>query len=276
MALGNELPHVTDVAGKFITFFDETSNLPISERVSRFHSQVVPAAPALYEDVLFKYSREIIHEDVDKRIAHHIEVFSQIRPRYEEIYRSLSADMTMHLNRFRKQFPDFNSDIVDVYLAHSLGGSNGAAVPVGNRTLFYLGIDMIATVNKFKNQEPFLITNSSMFITCKSISSENSSSASSGWKDCAYVTKQLQPQATNAELQTDDALIEETTKKLPELASGIDSILEVTDPQLNFKYFNVASRDKMVPSRSGYYVGYLAVKEIAKHASVKEMIEWQP
>jgi hypothetical protein len=282
IALGKESA-VIDAAGKFISFWDATQKLPLEQRVVRFHSEIVPIAPALYENDLFRYSREVMHEDVDKRIAQCIETFPQIRQRYEEVYQSISADMKLYRDRFCKHFPDFDPNVVDVYLAHSLGRSNAAAVPLSfigfpksNRTLFYLGIDMIATCNKYKNQEPFFDHEFFHVYHLQKYRLEKRFFSQLWYEGLAvYVSKELQPQATNAELQIDDTLIEQTKAKLPKLAHDINSILELTDPQLNFKYFNIASDEKSVPARSGYYVGYLAVKEIAKRASVKEMTGWQ-
>lgn len=274
----SESLRITDVAGEFISFWDKTKNMPDQERVKLFMIEIASKAPDLYENTLFSYCRNVLHADLNKRIAEQLTTFPMIRNRYEQVYAELSKSMTHYLNRFKGHFSDFRSDDVDVYIAHSLGGANGAANLVHNRTLFYLGVDMIAIHNDYSNQEPFF-DHEFFHVYHVQKYKLNNQFYSQLWMEglATYVAKDLNPEATNAELMMNDDLIARTKKVLPQLIPEVANNLETldTDGKLRFKYFNIESKDNKIPPRAGYYIGYLILQQIAKNTTIAEMTEWQ-
>ncbi|MCA9802128.1 MAG: hypothetical protein KC777_09085 [Cyanobacteria bacterium HKST-UBA02] len=271
-------PHLTDVAGEFVSFWDETKDLPDQERVELFIKNIASKAPDVYDKTLFAYWRDVMHTDRSKRIIEQLNGFPKIRARYEQVYAGLSKSMPLYLERFQRHFPDFRTEDVDVYILHSLGGSNGAANLVGNRTVFYLGVDMIAIHNKYSDQEPFFdheffhVYHLQKYKLSKRLYSQL-------WMEglATYVAKELNPDATNEELMISDDLISQTKAILPELIPELAENLEKTDSdgKLRFKYFNIESKDARIPPRAGYYAGYLILSEIARNHTISEMARWQ-
>lgn len=271
-------PHVVDVAGDFLTFWNETQNLGDKERVQKFLSEVASKAPDLYYKVLFDYWDKVLHTNRDERIAKQIKEFPTIKARYRQVYNELSGSMNTYLEQFQKRFPDFKLDNVDIYIAHSMGGSNGAAVPLDGRTMFYLGVDMIAIHNNYPHQKPFFDHEFFHVYHLQKYKLANKFYARFWMEGLAtYVSKKMNPDATNTELMIDDTLIARTLPILPEMATDVLNNLEAEDKdlKLKFKYFDIESKDRNIPPRAGYYLAYLLVQKIAQDASIGQMASWQ-
>lgn len=271
-------PHVVDVAGDFLTFWNGTQNLGDKERVQKFLTKVASKAPDLYYKVLFDYWDKVLHTNRDERIAKQIKEFPSIKARYRQVYNELSGSMKTYLDQFQKRFPDFKLDNVDIYIAHSMGGSNGAAVPLDGRTMFYLGVDMIAIHNNYPHQKPFFDHEFFHVYHLQKYKLANKFYARFWMEGLAtYVSKQMNPDATNAELMLDETMVARTKLLIPELAKDVLDNLEAEDKdlKLKFKYFDIESKDKTIPPRAGYYLAYLLVQEIAKDTTLEEMATWQ-
>jgi carbon starvation protein len=69
-------------------------------------------------------------------------------------------------------------------------------------------------------------------------------------------------------------LIPDIEKKLPKLTDELLQNVEVMSPEIYRKYFLDPNNDDFVPEKSGYYMGYLIVKNLEKEYSLAEMVKW--
>jgi len=71
-----------------------------------------------------------------------------------------------------------------------------------------------------------------------------------------------------------EGLIPDIEKKLPKLADELLQNVEVMNPGIYRKYFLDPNSDDFIPEKSGYYMGYLIVKDFEKEYSLAEMVKW--
>ena len=123
-----------DAAGPFLEFWREHGHQTDQRRVTTFLSEVYPQARVVY-DMLFQFCKGQ-GEDRNERILKQINEFPKIEGRYRELYTQLKAELPQRLANFKVTFPDFEPKSVDVYLLHSLGGSNGALFQQEGRWIY--------------------------------------------------------------------------------------------------------------------------------------------
>lgn len=270
-------PVVTDAAGAFLNYFNSSKTMPQQKRISLFKTEIVPKAPALYAR-LFDYSSKVQKISEDSRISMHLKEFPQLQSRYKVVYAQLKKDFDSYLKKFQEEFPDFKIDEVPIFIVHSLGGANGAADIIDGKPIFYLGVDMIAKHNKWSDQQPFFDHEFFHVYHLQRFKIEPKL-YSQLWMEglATYVSRKMNPRASDAEAMLDASMISKTKSALPAIIKDIKANLTRPDPdnKIRFKYFNIDSKDQLIPTRSGYYVGYLIAQELAKNATVPEMVSWQ-
>ncbi len=269
-------PVVVDTFPTFLQTWREATSQADAAAVDSFKANVVPLANDLYQ-ILFSYQKSQ-GINTDQHIIEQLRSFERIQDRSIQLHKQISSHIREDLQSFLAKFSDFNSTQSEVVILHSLGGSNGAIVPANGKYVFYLGIDMIALHNDFENQTPFFHHE---FFHAYHVQKFQPSKKfySQLWMEglAVYVAKEMNPTATDPELLLDapQGLIQNTEDKIQVLLTEIEDHLETEDPSLNFKYFNIASLDQIVPIRSGYYLGYRVVQIIAKNHSSSEMANMQ-
>lgn len=88
-----------------------------------------------------------------------------------------------------------------------------------------------------------------------------------------YVSYALNPDASNTELLLDfpKNLIVDVQEGFQTIIKDIQKSIYSTDPKIYKKYF-LLNKDSIVPQRSGYYIGFLLIKEIAKSFSLNQLV----
>jgi hypothetical protein len=266
---------IHDLVLDFLYSWEQTQGQPEAERIQFMREHVFDLAPELYGP-LFAYGQEYNQEDPETRIRKHLRQFPFLEPQFRTLYNGLKPQLERHLRTFRYTFPDFEPRSVDIYLAHSLGASNGGLFPHNGRTLFYLGLDMMTLHNRYENQAPFFHHELFHAYHLQKWQPDDRF-FSQLWMEglAVHVARTMHPNATLPELQLSEALIRQSQPRLPALLDEIEANLETEDRRLNHKFFNLESKDEQVPVRSGYYLGYLLVREIAPGRSLTEMAEMQ-
>lgn len=265
-----------DVAGDWLYSWEQTRGLSDAARVAFFREHVLALAPDLYGPIL-EYGREMADEDPDERLLRNLHEFPYIESQFRETYSAVRRNLDENLRTFRLAFPDFNPASVDIYIAHSLGGSNGAVMMVHDRPLFYLGIDMMALYNRTDDQGPFFHHEFFHAYHIQKFRPDERFFCPLWMEGLAvHVARTLHPNATLPELQLSEVMIRQSQPRMLTLLDEISANLENTDPKLRYKYFNVQSKDPQTPLRCGYYLGYLLVRDLARGRSLSELSEMPP
>jgi uncharacterized protein YjaZ len=161
---------------------------------------------------------------------------------------------------------------------HSLGGFDGATRTVKGRTALLFGVDMIAYIyGTDANPEPFF--HHELFHLYHAQfkgagSGVKASLLSSLWREglATYVAQELNPQAIGVAIfglpRSTPTLAQ---GRLSALARELRDNLDSDSAQDYARFFTGAREDAPVPARSGYYVGYLVAKELAKRHTMAEL-----
>lgn len=266
-----------DVAGDWLYSWEQTQNLPEAERLDFFQHHVLALAPDLYGP-LFESGREFDNDDPEERLARHVREFPFIESQFRETYARIRATLDDNLRSFRLAFPDFEPASVDLYIAHSLGGSSAAVLPLpGGRALFYLGVDQMALHHRHENQGPFFHHEFFHAYHIQKFMPDDRLFCQLWMEGLAvHVTRLLHPTARLPELQLSEVMIRQSQPRMLALLDDLEQNLENTDAKLRHKYFNIKSKDEQTPPRCGYYLGYLLTREIARGRSLSELVEMQP
>ena len=104
--------------------------------------------------------------------------------------------------------------------------------------------------------------------------------AESLWEEglATYVSDALNPGATNDELSVPDALIAETTPRIPDLSRRLLAHLDDPEGGPVYKQFFYGSTEKVteVPPRSGYVIGWRIARELGKTRSLAQLARMSP
>ena len=265
-------PRLVDAAGPFLKFWQKYRDESIETQRQAFQREVVSIAPELYAK-LFQYGST--HEST--RIDHHLQEFPSLEQRFQELYTQMHSELPKHLERFQREFPDLDPNAVDVYLLHSLGGSNGALDVLGQRRIFYLGLDMIALHNNYPSQKAFF---DHEFFHAYHMQFYPISEAfyNKLWFEglATYVAVAMNPNAGLAELQMPDPMRQEVEARLPALLDDISKNLESQDKEFLHRYTWLEAPKSDVPNRAAYYLGYRIARQLARKHSLSEMVHWDP
>ena len=258
-----------DLADDWLRAWEHTQGWSGPERVSYFEANVIAKAPRLYEE-LFSYTEGDPAERLDK----HLNLFPSIQANFESLHENL--ELIPYLESFSETFPSFDPDTIDIYIIHSLGGSNGALLPVDDRTVFYLGLDMMVLHNRYKDQRPFFHHEFFHGYHLQHFTPD-SRLFNYLWMEglAVFISRRLNPDATLEQLQLSPQMVAECNADLERLVRTLEADLTSTETAVRRQYFYLDAPSSGLPNRCGYYLGLLLVEEVARSRSLEEVISMQ-
>lgn len=269
---------IKDLAADFLIFYDKSSSVAEPDKSVEFYQQVVNKAPEIYSEVIFHHFKHVLHEDKQKLLDDNCAQFPGIRARFEKLHKELAGDLGAFIQKFEKRFSDFHTADLNFYIAHSLGYCPDFAPLVNGRVLVYFAVDKLAKQRHVDSLEPFVdeqlfrVYHSQHYCRFEKLHSRL-------WVEglAIYAAKQMCSQASDKDLFFDDKLLAETKNSIAEVSADALKHLDEDDHsgKIQARYFDAASKDKIMPARVGYGLGYLLVCEIAKSATIDEMVKWQ-
>lgn len=264
-------PKVNDLSIAFDEFYTRTEFMSLPARVEEFRRSVGARFPQFYGDERILYS----HAEQDERIGAAIVKYPAMRDIYLRKARGFGAQLSGYVTAFQARFPDYRYD-GEIWLLHSLGEMDGGTRELAGKSYLIFGADGLARYHAggddgaFFHHELFHTYHEPALAACP----ENVV-----WKSlwteglATYVSQQLHPAANDKELLTDfpSGTVAKTRATLPAAWAQLDKVLDSTDAQVNASLFQMSSRDKSLPQRRGYYLGYLVAQEAAKSRDVAEL-----
>jgi len=256
-----------------------------------FHAKTKGLAPEA-QAVLF--TREIAHrhpdiyapgvigiadgKPVDAEITRRYKLISEMIGPQMDVMRKVSDRIASALKKyettFRKSFPDLAYS-GDIYFLHSVGGFDGAVRTIKDRATLLFGLDMITYVyGKDANPQPFF--HHELFHIYHGQFKDDRPHDIIGalWSEglATYVAQALNPGTGGVEIfgiprSTPGRVLAD----VPGMAKGLRAVLDSTDSADYRRYFMGKDERADVPARSGYVMGYLVAKKLAKRHSLQEL-----
>jgi len=257
---------VVDLTGEFDRFAMTTTHLPDEQRVTLFEDRIGPIADGFY-------SRGRKPGEYDERVLSSLKSYPERRADILAVTRTFTAQFASARRSFEAVFGPVSSDR-PVYLLDSLGELDGGTRQLEGKNTLLFGADVIAEVHGEKDMIPFF--HHELFHLYQE---KNLSRCAAIW--CAlweegmatYVASRLDPGAD------DDALI----LNLPEpIRPGVEAdrsravcavrrLLDSTRDQDYSALFLGDWQLPGLPSRMGYYIGYLVASDIGRTHDLRAM-----
>ena len=270
--------HVVDAAENCAEFWRGVPGASPETQTRAFEELLRAPHPTLYTAAVLG-----LEQPFSSSVPDRLTRFARMRPdpaRVEEVRRTLEADLADAAVQFRKTFPDFVAKS-SVALVCSLGGFDGGIREVEGAQMLLFGPDVIAAIRpRGFNLRPFL--EHELFHVHQANLHPNAPEnvAESLWEEglATYDSDALNPGATNDELSVPDALIAETTPRIPDLSRRLLAHLDDPEGGPVYKQFFYGSTEKVteVPPRSGYVIGWRIARELGKTRSLAQLARMSP
>jgi hypothetical protein len=263
---------VMNLAPNFVTFLDRTNGQPIDARVAEFKRELGPRFPSFYG--IARYGGERTQTEQDSVIRRAIEDFPAIRERYIEKTARFGTIMPKALTSFAQRFPDFSPNI-PVYVLHSLGEADGGVRSLPDGDALFFGIDSMVRLHGDNDETPFF--HHELFHTYHTPELKECAGGPMWaylWVEglATYVSKALNPQASDAELLLDIpvGVAARYRETLADSLAEFERVVDSTDRAVYRDLFTRASTSRL-PARRGYYLGYVVAAEASPTYSLSAL-----
>lgn len=235
------------------------------ERVAAFRKNVASKFPEFYD--VSRFGSGKTDADYDIYIARSIDKFGAIRDTYLDQVKAFGDAMPRHMASFAAAFPDFRMS-TPTWLVHSLGEMDGGTRELqGKRTLIF-GADMMARLHPDGDLAPLFHHELFHVYHEERFACPTEAVWKQLWEEglATYVSHALNPKANFNELLLDfpRGMPEATRANLPAAWKQLASVLDNTDPGMNAELFQTSGKGSGLPTRRGYYLGYLLARDAGK------------
>ena len=275
LALAGDAPGFHDIAQSFTNFYDAKKDKPEAEQLASFQKDVASLFPQFYG--VARYRGQATQADKDKFILDAIKSFPGIRNDYVRKTREFEINLPRYVASFKTWFPDFQPRF-DTWVLHSLGEMDGGTRTFGGKNYLIFGIDGMVRYHGKGNESAFF--HHELFHTYHNMAltdcdSDDEPIWNSLWQEglATYVSKVMNPGANDTELLLSfpNEMAERTRKVLPAAFTDLASVLERRDPKVYSNLFSTSDSASTLPTRRGYYLGYLVAQDAARSYSVQEL-----
>jgi hypothetical protein len=261
---------LVDVTAAFFSYAESSENLDASQRVDGLIETFEAVLPGLYSRDMGEY--ETLYRE---GMAASLEGYAAEREGIDRVRERFRAEFAPAVERFESEFGRLSGQ--PVYLVHSFGEMDGGVrvLPEGRRLIF--GADVVAKIYPDSDIAPlfhhelFHVFHQERFPVCAQVWCPL-------WAEglAIHVAERLNPGASDVEL----GLVLPAPLR-PAVESdrqyAICEVYKLLDSDKDDDYFALfsgsASLADDLPSRLGYFVGYLAAARLGEGRSLQELAE---
>ncbi|HEY1477410.1 MAG TPA: DUF2268 domain-containing putative Zn-dependent protease [Chthoniobacterales bacterium] len=239
------------------------------DRAKLFAQSIIELHPEIYDrPQTFKTDTAALEQYLNGLPAF-IPAIKQIHARFQEQYEPI-------LTMFLKAFPDFDCSRARVYLMLSLFRFDGK-IPYDNPHVLFLGLDGLAKFHGADTRWSVILTHELFHLYHFQVNPlprniDDVELYRLVWQEglATYVSKQLNPDASLADVLLDPRLAQEGPRYLPAVARDLVRQLEAMDDSTTARYLSYW-RGGQIPARMGYLIGYEIARKSAATKSVREL-----
>ena len=238
-------------------------------RARLFAQSVIQPHPEVYDrPQVFKTDNASLEQYLGV-LPNYLPAIKQIHDRFEAQYEQIEAN-------FLKEFPDFDCSKARVYLMLSLFHFDGK-IPHDNPHVVLLGLDGLAKFHGAETRLSVILTHELFHLYHFQVNPlprniDDVELYRLVWQEglATYVSKQLNPDASLADILLDPRLAQEGPRYLPAVARDLVTQLESVDDATTARYLSYW-RGGQIPARMGYLIGYEIARKMAATKSVQEL-----
>lgn len=263
-----ERVELVDLTPEFARFWETSRTLPNEEKVAAFKSHFDPLIPGFFRS---KYFDPLIGKSLDS--------FEQDRRGIEVVSRSFGISLKPAKEKFSAIFGASPVD-TPIFLIHSTGELDGSVRRIQGKDHLVFGADRIAkrldaagkvNIQPLLHHEVFHLHHNKHFTGCWD------TLWCDIWREglATFAAESLNPDASAEDLGIADlraALDEDPSPAICLVAGKLDS----KDQNERRDFISMNFTVSGMPPRFGYYVGYLAAKELSSSHMLPKLAEMQP
>lgn len=269
---------VVDATDPFFSFVDDSSGLAEQDKIRAFRERVVGAHPTLFVPGVIGVAARRDHDDLDERLPNYFASLPPRLPAMRKLKAALRTDLQTHDARFRRALPDMAWSGT-VYFTVSVDAFDGSLRTVNGEQALLFGIDKIAQIHGADVDLGALFHHELFHAYQATVNDSLTPSESSHglilplWVEglAVYVSKQLNPQATSAQILLSDDMIASTDAKRPAIIREILASLDEASEETFRDFFLGSSTRTDVPKRCGYYLGYRVAQRLGENRTLQEL-----
>ena len=252
----------------FWSYWERAKGEPASKRYALFEELVQKPHAAVYEGV-FSGAPKPPSEFVPAALAK----VPELETRMRALSSLLAGELPRELETFRKTFPKFQCS-VPVYFVFSGGAFDGATRTVSGKTALLFGLDVIARLDE--ELSPLVVHELFHVYQGQVVKDPPETVSWSLWEEglATYVSRKLNPGVPEQKVCCLPPL-EPIQADLPRIAADLLARLDSTEKSDNARFF-LGGQELDIPSRSGYYLGYLVASEAGRTRSLEELAAMPP
>ena len=262
-----------DLTGEFERVWSATVSLPDDKRASAFETEFARILPCFYDPK--RVADYMPEERYQARLLERLKTYPKKRAGIARVSREFAGLIGPAQRSFEKAFGPMRG-YPPIYLVNSLGEFDGGTrdLPEGNRLMF--GADVIDKLYRDKPIQPFFhhelfhLLHARTFKACDQVWCNL-------WSEglAVYVASRLNPGADDAALllTSPEPLRPAVESHKQEAVCAVRERLNSTDPKDIAPLFIGSEQglSKGLPTRFGYYVGYLVAKDLGRNRSLRQL-----
>ena len=259
-----------DLTDDFAREWDRTAALSDAERVAAFKATFAKLLPGFYDHVRMGLPAPTLY---DEHLLKALKKYPEQREAIAAMSRDFAALFAPALASYEARFGPMTG-YPPIYLVNSIGEFDGGTrdLPEGTRLLF--GADVMAknyasiSAQPFFHHELFHLMHGRTFPECEPV-------WCALWTEglAVYAAVQLNPKATDDELLLNwpGPLRAAVDANRTLAVCDMRRHLEATDSKVYGRLFSNGKPDTALPSRYGYYLGYLIAAEAGETRSLEQL-----
>lgn len=257
-----------DLTPAFWSFWEAARDKPPADQVRLFEERVRGPNATVYEGILGK-----VTIPVEELIPRSLQTSKPFEGAMRTLSAQLSRELPAQLGLFRDTFPDFECS-TPVYFVYSAGTFDGATRTVGGGNALLFGIDVIARLDEALT--PLVIHELFHVHQDRLVPDAPERFYWAMWQEglATYVSRRLSPDLPEEKACCLPAL-PETIGALSRIVPEALSLLDSERPEDYARYF-LGGRSGEIPSRTGYYLGYLVAQDLGASRSLRELAAMEP
>ena len=261
---------LVDLTDDFALVWDRTAKLDDAARVAAFKAYFDPIIPGFYS-----HERHGLPDasKYDPHLLKALKEFPAQRAAIEDMSRRFTSLLAPAEQSFEREFGAMTG-FRQIYLVNSLGEFDGGMRELGGKGYLMFGADMMAQIYAGKSVQPFFhhelfhLYHSRTFRDCPRVRCNL-------WNEglATYVSHRMNPGATDDELLLTNPvpLRAAVEANKAEAICAVAERLESTETRANRALFSSGKLNERLPSRFGYYVGYLVAQDLGRSRSLKAL-----
>jgi Predicted Zn-dependent protease (DUF2268) len=239
------------------------------DRASLFAQSIIQPHPEVYNrPQIFKTDPATLEQYLGELPAY-LPAIKQIHARFQEQCQPIQAT-------FLKAFPDFDCSRAKVYLMLSLFCFDGK-IPHDNPRVLLLGLDGLAKFHGADTRLSVIVSHELFHLYHFQVNPlprniDDLPLYRLIWQEglATYVSKQLNPDASLADVLLDPRLAQEGPRYIPAVARDLVKQLESLDDPTAAVYLSYRPTGQ-IPARMGYLIGYEIARKAAVTKSVRDL-----